>query len=227
MEEARAQCSFDDKHLNHHCGPCPALAAGVSFGGGQHWPGNLAHNGPNHNILQRLACHPSFICASNLVNGAFATWFHKMYKYYHTTLGLLYEHDKGLKRPFPRSVWAAMSFNLGPVTICYWHTDWGNLTYGVCIITSSGKFDLMLDGHLILWECSLVIQFPPGASIIIPSAIISHLNIPIQPHETQYLFTQYAASGLFRWVEHGFQKEENYVNAFFILFYFIFKINNL
>lgn len=28
--------------------------------------------------------------------------------------------------------------------------------------------------------------------------------------ETQYSFTQYAAGGLFRWVEHGFQTEKVY-----------------
>jgi hypothetical protein len=47
-------------------------------------------------------------------------------------------------------------------------------------------------------------------SIIIPSAVISHSNLPIQPHETRYSITQYAAGGLFRWVEHGFQKEGSY-----------------
>ncbi|KAF8225501.1 hypothetical protein L208DRAFT_1305968, partial [Tricholoma matsutake] len=44
MEEASEQCSFDSKDLNHRCGPFPALAAGVSFGGGQVIPGNLTHN---------------------------------------------------------------------------------------------------------------------------------------------------------------------------------------
>jgi hypothetical protein len=83
----------------------------------------------------------------------------------------------------------------------------------VCVITSAGKFDSTRGGHLILWECSLVIEFPAGASIIIPSAVISHSNVPLQPHETRYSFTQYAAGGLFRWVEHGFQKEESYTNA--------------
>jgi len=39
------------------------------------------------------------------------------------------------------------------------------------------------------------------------------LNLPIQPHETQYSFTQYVASGLFRWVEHGFQKEGSYLEG--------------
>jgi hypothetical protein len=136
-----------------------------------------------------------------------------MYKYYHDTLGRLYEWDDKLERLFPGSVWTAMSFNFGPATRCYRHKDWGNLAGGVCVITSAGEFDSMRGGHLILWECGLVIEFPPGAAIIIPSAVISHLNVPIWPHETRYSFTQYAAGGLFRWVEHGFQKEESYADG--------------
>ncbi|KAF8225500.1 hypothetical protein L208DRAFT_1306045, partial [Tricholoma matsutake] len=125
------------------------------------------------------------------------TWFPKLYKYYHETLGALYEQDKGLKRLFLDSIWVAISFNFGPVTWCYRHTDWGNLTFGVCIITNVGKFDSMHGGHLILWEGGIVIEFPPGMSIIIPLAVINHSNLPIQPHKIQYSFTQYAAGGLF------------------------------
>ena len=198
IEEAREQCSFGPKDLDHCRGPFPALAAGVSFGGGQVILGNLVHNRANRKVLRKLLCHPSFICISNFANGAFATWFLKMYDYYHETLGALYAWNEGLDRLFPNTVWAAMSFNFGPETWCYRHTDWGNLAFGVCIITSAGKFDSTLGGHLILWECSLVIEFPPGASIIIPSAGISHSNLPIQPHETRYSFTQYAAGALFR-----------------------------
>lgn len=213
MEEAREQCSFKPEDLDHRRGPFPALAAGVSFGGGQVIPGNLTHNQSNRKVLQKLLRHPSFVRMSNFANGAFATWFPKMYSYYHETLGSLYAWNENLDRLFPGSVWAAMSFNFGPATWCYRHRDWGNLAFGVCIITSAGKFDSTRGGHLILWECGLVIEFPAGASIIIPSAVISHSNLPIQPQETRYSFTQYAAGGLFRWVERGFQKEGSYTKG--------------
>ena len=213
VEEARAQCSFGPKDLDHRRGPFPALAAGVSMGGGQPMPGNLAHNRLNRKVLRKLLHHPSLIRISKHTNGAFATWFPKMYEYYRHTLGSLYKQDEELERLFPDSVWAAMSFNFGPATWCYRHKDWGNLAFGVCVITSAGKFDSTLGGHLILWECGLVIEFPPGASIIIPSAVVGHSNVIIQPHETRYSFTQYAAGGLFRWVEHGFQKEDSYTKG--------------
>ena len=116
MQETREQCSFKPEDLDHRCGPFPALAAGVSFGGRQIIPGNLTHNQSNHKVLQKLLCHPSFIRISNFANGAFTTWFPKMYDYYHETLGSLYAWNENLNCLFPYSVWAMMSFNFGLAT---------------------------------------------------------------------------------------------------------------
>ncbi|KAF8219094.1 hypothetical protein L208DRAFT_1167530, partial [Tricholoma matsutake] len=117
MEEASEQCSFDSKDLNHRHGPFPALAAGVSFGGGgQVIPGNLMHNRANCRVLQKLLSYPSFVHISKFMNGGFAAWFPKLYKYYHETLGALYEQDEGLEGLFLDSIWVAISFNFGPVT---------------------------------------------------------------------------------------------------------------
>ncbi|KAF9539372.1 hypothetical protein CPC08DRAFT_651196, partial [Agrocybe pediades] len=56
------------------------------------------------------------------------------------------------------------------------------------------------------WNCGLVIEFPAGSTILIPSGILSHSNTTISEGETRYSFTQYAAGGLFCWVENGFRK---------------------
>ncbi|KAJ7270356.1 hypothetical protein C8J57DRAFT_1435475 [Mycena rebaudengoi] len=57
----------------------------------------------------------------------------------------------------------------------------------------------------------LILEFPLGTTILIPSAAIFHSNIPIGKHQTRYSFTQYTAGGLFQWVTHGFQLEEAYL----------------
>jgi len=57
--------------------------------------------------------------------------------------------------------------------------DFGNLPYGWCAITSLGPFDPKRGGHLVLWDLQLVIEFPPGSTILIPSAVLQHSNIPI------------------------------------------------
>lgn len=92
----------------------------------------------------------------------------------------------------------------------YPHTDPGNLPFGWCAITAPGLFDPDLGGHLVLWDLGLVIRFPPGSTILLPSAILRHSNIAIGKDETRYSFTQYTAGGLFRWVEHGFQNEDSF-----------------
>lgn len=65
----------------------------------------------------------------------------------------------------------------------------------------------MLGGHLILWDAKVVIEFPHGATILLPSATITHSNIPIQDDETRVSFVQFCSGGLFRWVDNGFQTE--------------------
>lgn len=70
-----------------------------------------------------------------------------------------------------------------------------------------GKFNPKLGGHLILWDAKLIIEFPHGTTILIPSATVAHSNIPVQKGESRVLFTQYCAGGIFRWVDNGFRTE--------------------
>ncbi|KAJ7289612.1 hypothetical protein C8J57DRAFT_1046897, partial [Mycena rebaudengoi] len=58
------------------------------------------------------------------------------------------------------------------------------------------------------------LSFPPGSTILIPSAMIFHSNISIAAKgETLYFFTQYTTGSLFRWVQHRFQSEEEYFDS--------------
>src|SRR6202050_2011543 len=91
------------------------------------------------------------------------------------------------------------------------HTDPGNLLFGWCAITTLGNFDPTLGGHLVLWDLKLIIEFPPGSTILIPLATLWHSNMAIQPGEKRFSFTQYTAGGLFPWVDHGFQTTESYM----------------
>jgi hypothetical protein len=110
------------------------------------------------------------------------------------------------------SVFAGATFNFGPYTITLPHLDFANLAWGWCAVTALGRFDPDKGGHLILWDLCLVIRFPPGSSILIPSAILQHSNMSIQEGETRYSFTQYTAAGIFRYVYNRFRTEKS-VNA--------------
>ncbi|KAJ3502942.1 hypothetical protein NLJ89_g8661 [Agrocybe chaxingu] len=115
-------------------------------------------------------------------------WAPALHKHYCEELSKLQAHDPSLRRAFEASVFMAMTYNLGPQTVCFRHLDSGNLAYGWCVITS--------------------LEFPPGSTILIPSALIHHSNTPINKGETRYSFTQCASGGLFRWVDHRFTTVE-------------------
>ena len=63
----------------------------------------------------------------------------------------------------------------------------------------------MLGGHLILEQLGIFVEFPPGTTILLPSATVSHGNTCIQDHESRASLVHYSAGGLFRWVEYGFR----------------------
>lgn len=134
----------------------------------------------------------------------------RLHHHYKTNLDALTNHHGHLTRNFKNSVWAAVAFNFGPQTVTGKHRDAANLPFGVCSVTALGKFDHTKGGHIVLWEFRLVVEFPPGSTILIPSAAISHLNTPIAANERRGSFTQYSAGGLFRWVDQGFQKTTQY-----------------
>jgi hypothetical protein len=140
---------------------------------------------------------------------SFETWAPRLYTYYKENMNKILEHHPNLQMPFQNSVFPAATFNLGPETVCFKHRDWANLPFGWCAITAIGDFNPATSGHLVLWELGLVIEFPPGSTVMIPSACISHSNVEIQPGEMRMSFTQYAAGSLFRWVEYGFRNESD------------------
>lgn len=134
-------------------------------------------------------------------------WAPRLHQYYHHRLGLLFARYPNLRRNFTNSIFPCSTFNFGPSTCCFPHVDSNNLPFGWCAITALGDYNPELGGHLVLWDLKLIIEFPPGSTIIIPSATVRHSNTAIHKGETRYSFTQYAAGGLFRWVDHGFQTE--------------------
>lgn len=140
----------------------------------------------------------------------FAAWAPSLFSHYVDHLRPLYAKYPKLKRNFINSVFACATFNFGPTTCTFDHTDPGNLPFGWCAITALGNFDPTCGGHLVLWDLKLVLEFPPGATILIPSAALRHSNTAIQQGETRYSFTQYTAGGLFRWVDQGYQTSYSY-----------------
>lgn len=143
--------------------------------------------------------------SANKFLDCFATYAPKLWQDYGRHLDPLFAHDPKLKRVFSNSIFPAATFNCGLRVVTLDHVDSTNVPFGLCAIFACGSYDPIKGGHLILFDLGLVIQFPPGSTILVPSGTIRHGNVPIQPHETRQSFTQYCPGGLFRWVEFGFK----------------------
>ncbi|KAI0039281.1 hypothetical protein FA95DRAFT_1457375, partial [Auriscalpium vulgare] len=112
-----------------------------------------------------------------------------------------------LQKPFPNSIFPTATFNFGPNAATIPHRDSRNVPYGWCAVTALGNFNHKLGGHLVLWDLKLIIEFPPGSTILIPSAILTHSNTAIQPGETRQSFTQHCSGLLVCWWAYSLRTE--------------------
>jgi len=83
------------------------------------------------------------------------------------------------------SPWTTSTLNLGPQVVTDPHRDAGNLAYGLCTVTAIGDFNHTKGGHLVFDELRMIFEMASGDTIIFPSALLTHWNTPIQPHETR------------------------------------------
>ncbi|KAJ7300390.1 hypothetical protein DFH08DRAFT_919276 [Mycena albidolilacea] len=148
--------------------------------------------------------------------GLFRAWNPSVHMHYATVLDTLTHEYPDLRRNFERrfSAFAAATINFGPSTVTLPHIDALNLAWGCVAITALGDFNPDLGGHLVLWDLRLIIRFPPGSTILIPSALLRHSNIGMDSNERRYSFTQYSAAGLFRWVDNGFRTDRTVEEEF-------------
>ncbi|KDR65549.1 hypothetical protein GALMADRAFT_32693, partial [Galerina marginata CBS 339.88] len=210
IESRRSRLSIHKNDRTHRRGAFPAVRCGVSHGQGPTCPHNLGNPDKNAEVVDELNNMEPFRRLSGFASSVMASWAPALYDYYTECLGALYSEHPGLKRIFPSSVFAAASYNFGPRTACFKHTDFLNLPFGWCAVTAFGDFDPTKGGHLVLWDLGLVIEFPPGSTILLPSAVVAHSNVPVSKSETRYSFAQYTAGGIFRWVENKFQLQADY-----------------
>ncbi|KAK7026682.1 hypothetical protein VNI00_015555 [Paramarasmius palmivorus] len=192
---------------------------GVSQGGGQKQPGNIAVRSlKNKAAIETLSKNE---CLGRLVGHTsrlYSTFANKLAAESRRICQELQEKDPALSYPsqssHSTSYWAARSYNTAgrskvAAAASVRHTDFGNWAPGWCCVTAIGEFDPDQGGQLILWNVGLRIRFPPGCSILFPSAVITHSNEPIRPGEKRYSIVEYSAGGLFRWVYNGFQTDED------------------
>ncbi|OSD01141.1 hypothetical protein PYCCODRAFT_1369936 [Trametes coccinea BRFM310] len=207
FDAARSALPIRDAATEHRRGRFAVVTCGISYGGGQTEPRNRSHPQSHQEVAAALLANPAVQRVAGFGSAALKVYAPRLHRYYSDTMDALLHHHRGLRRNFVNSVFASATFNLGPQTVARTHTDHLNLPAGLCAITALGSFDAEAGGHLILWDLKLVVKFPPGATVLIPSALLRHSNTTLQPGETRFSLTQYSAGGLFQWVECGFKPQ--------------------
>ncbi|KAJ7301447.1 hypothetical protein DFH08DRAFT_682639, partial [Mycena albidolilacea] len=213
IRAAREKMTFPPTAFHHRRAPAdgegfPTAAKGFLYGGGRQYVGNIKPSSQqNARALDELIADPSITRFATYPIPVFQALCFPIFKDYHETKQVLLQKNRNLHRTWARSPFTAVTVNLGPVSVSPPHTDLNNKADGMCLIGALGDFDPDQGGHLVCWEYNLIIRFPPGCSILIPSAVVTHSNTPIQPGEERFSLIQYSAGALFRWVDNGFKSD--------------------
>ncbi|KAG6809041.1 hypothetical protein H0H92_001827 [Tricholoma furcatifolium] len=190
----------DEDYRNNRRGNFHVLASGVSMGGGRLEPGVFVHPPGLQRLLDDLLAHDGLQRIAHFQSQALFLYAPKIYEWICLKIGGLL---KNFKRNFAKSIFPAITLNLGPQTQCYIHLDQNNVANGMCIVTALGNYDHKKGAHFIFYELNLAVEYPSGMSLALPSAILPHGNTPIQPGENRFSVMQYCAGGLVRWMEYG------------------------
>ncbi|KAJ7197840.1 hypothetical protein GGX14DRAFT_573992 [Mycena pura] len=215
LEERQSRLELTPEALHHRRArdAFPAIARGVAHGGGRLEPGEVRQNAMNTRLTDELLAHEFFQRVMAFASSLMLLWAPLLSAYYQANNALLRAWKPSMRWNCVNSVFAACTFNFGPRAITAPHLDFANLAWGWCSVTALGNFDPDFGGHLILWDLHLVVRFPPGSTLLIPSALIRHSNVPIRRHEKRSSVTQYTAGSLFRWVRNGCMTDDAFQNS--------------
>ncbi|KAJ7209357.1 hypothetical protein B0H12DRAFT_1030471 [Mycena haematopus] len=201
---AGSEACFPASMRKHRRGLFAAMNVGLSYGKGTKvpcWLNNKAYTG----IAEQLLADRHIKRMAGFADAAFALWAPRLYMHYRECDAKLRANHPNLRRPFQGSVFFCAAFNFGRSVWTFKHRDVLNLAFGWCAVQALGHFDATQGGHLILWDLELVVEFPAGALILLPSATVAHSNVPVREGEERTSFTQFSAGGMFRYVDNGCQ----------------------
>ncbi|KAL0573001.1 hypothetical protein V5O48_008968 [Marasmius crinis-equi] len=209
QQDVHSNVRYTSKMQSGRRGAFDAISFGASFGGGQTHPMMLSHSEHNAGVLDRFRSNVHVQRVIRSQDYAMQAHFPALHNMYNSVLDRLIDDDDDIHRNFPQTCFAASTLNSGR-TATLRHVDHLNLFCGMCAVFNIGNFDYQAGGHLVLWDLGLVIEFPPGCSILFPSALLAHSNVPIGLGENRASLTQFSAAGLFRWVHNGGMTDANY-----------------
>lgn len=212
---------------NAHSRSGNVINTGITYGKGTREPVSLDPR-QNGAVASRLLNNPHIQRFSSFANGKSDLVLFSSRKPTHylspftASLALyapkLYDHCRvklnTLPVQFPRlapffsngtKVFPAAAFDLGPGTSAQKNRTALNHPYGWTATQALGQFDPTKGGQLVFWELRLIVQFPPGALVLHPAAMITVTTTPVNEGETRTSITQYIPASLFQYVESGYR----------------------
>ncbi|KAJ3913716.1 hypothetical protein F5877DRAFT_51850 [Lentinula edodes] len=192
-------------------GDYDSLSVGYSHGQGQLHPMNFAVSKHNHPILQALLESPEINRVARFMDHNLELYFPKVHRLLtNLTEVLLGIEGLRLKRVFKDCCYAASQLNFSRAATDP-HLDFMNAFFLCCSIWNGGRFDYKRGGQFIMWSLGIVVEFPPGAGILVPSASVTHANVPIGPEEHRHSVTFFTAARILCWYFNGFMNDNQFL----------------
>ncbi|KAJ3968896.1 hypothetical protein EV361DRAFT_386326 [Lentinula raphanica] len=205
MLEIGANTDWTKDELNSRRGKFASATCGWSHGNGQPHPMRLG--GERQELMEAFVSNKCVERVAAHQSDSFARYFPKAHEEYRGRNEQLKERIPEFDGNIKGSVFNGCTANFGPNTWTYIHRDTRNAP-GACAITAGGNFDSTKGGQLIVWDLRFIFDFPAGSTILLPSALFRHSNIPVRDGEQRVSFTQYTAGGIHRWLEYGGRTKE-------------------
>ncbi|KAJ7040104.1 hypothetical protein C8F04DRAFT_889615, partial [Mycena alexandri] len=121
-------------------------------------------------------------------NQLFAAFAPAAHAIAHDVTSSLLAQDSALAQPFP-GAWTTAAFGVGPRIVGDTHHP-SAAPWCWVALTALGNFDHQRGGHLIFWDLGRILEFPPGATILLPP-LLRYTVADIQEGETRYTLAQY------------------------------------
>ncbi|KAJ3818581.1 hypothetical protein F5880DRAFT_1491145 [Lentinula raphanica] len=209
LEYISAHARLNDRQRDHRRGQYATLPTGLGFGGGRTEPGHYANTAHNTKLMEEFLADRAVQLVARFVDAGLQTLFPKLHRFLDNLLEKILDDNPDLKRMFPGCCYGACHVNL----ITAWtrqHQDYFNILFAMCCVFCVGAFDSTRGGHLIAWEFGIVTELPPGSAVFLPSAWVTHANIPIAPHERRSSIAFFMSLGLARWYQNGYMSDKTF-----------------
>ncbi|KAJ7248908.1 hypothetical protein B0H12DRAFT_990774, partial [Mycena haematopus] len=143
-----------------------------------------------------------------MASGLLRAYFPQTFERYTKIKNALLAADRRAIFPSDSTVYSATAFELGGphrqglfggLVSLRRHEigGWDNLI-------ALGEYEPSLGGQVIFWDLGLVVGFPPGSSILLPSGgVLRYSFVAVRPHERRYSILQWAGAGVSRWLDNG------------------------